>query len=654
MLAAAAAIPLLLLLYVLRLRRQRLRVPSTLLWQKSFEDLQANVPFQRLRWSLLLAIQLLLLLALLLALADPVVRGDLGAASRIVLLIDRSASMNALLSADEAGDGRALTRLDAAKQTALELVDRLGRSSEPGQMMVIAFGSQPQVVSTFQSDRGLLRNAIAAIEPTDEQADLEAALQLASAFASGREDPAEQPPDVVLLSDGVLAGGIPANASFRLTAGNFRFVQVVPDLEDPAMSNNVGIAAFSVRRDYEDPARVHVFGRLINAGTQPVTTVVTLFVDGQPAAAIRVTVPEAGESGPGEASVTHTLDLPTGATLLLRHNHPDILPADDVASLVLAPPMQPRIALVQPGGAAGPEPTGPDAWLRDLLTALEPQQLTVLSPEAYAALDAQQLNSASLYDLIVFDRVSPSRLPAIPTLTFGAVPPGLSAVEPSSEGGRYILSWDRQHPLMRQVSLDTIVFAGFGGYELPVGATPLAFGPDGPVIAVLRTRGARHIAVGFEMARSNWPLHVSSAVFLQNALDYLTLADSSQTGLVHRPGDPVSVRVGETQELHIEGPVEYRMAVQPNSTVTLPTIRRAGVYTIHGAIPPQDVLAVSVLSDSESDIRPRSSVPVNAEPAQGRSVSDTAPLPIWPWLIGLAFALAVLEWLVYCRRARGV
>src|SRR5690606_20891316 len=117
-------------------------------------------------------------------------------------------------------------------------------------------------------------------------------------------------------SDGVLAGGIPANASFRLTAGNFRFVQVVPDLEDPAMSNNVGIAAFSVRRDYEDPARVHVSGGLIIAGTQPVTPVATLLVDGEAPQAIRVPVPDGGEGGPGDASATHTLHLPTGATLL--------------------------------------------------------------------------------------------------------------------------------------------------------------------------------------------------------------------------------------------------------------------------------------------------------------------------------------------------
>ena len=87
--AAAAAVPLLLLLYFLKLRRQVLRMPSTLLWSSVTEDLQANVPFQRLRWSVLLLLQLLLVAALLAALARPVVQAGRGAASRMIILIDR-------------------------------------------------------------------------------------------------------------------------------------------------------------------------------------------------------------------------------------------------------------------------------------------------------------------------------------------------------------------------------------------------------------------------------------------------------------------------------------------------------------------------------------------------------------------------------------
>ena len=93
--AAAVAVPLLVLLYFLKLKRREVVVSSTLLWKRAVQDLQVNAPFQRLRRNLLLLLQLLALAAVLVALAGPVLAGSRGPGQRYVLLIDRSASMNA-------------------------------------------------------------------------------------------------------------------------------------------------------------------------------------------------------------------------------------------------------------------------------------------------------------------------------------------------------------------------------------------------------------------------------------------------------------------------------------------------------------------------------------------------------------------------------
>src|SRR4051812_42054663 len=78
--AAGIAVPALLILYFLKLRRREMAVSSTLLWRKAIQDLQVNAPFQRLRRNLLLLLQLLLLVLLCLALSRPVSNFTPGAA----------------------------------------------------------------------------------------------------------------------------------------------------------------------------------------------------------------------------------------------------------------------------------------------------------------------------------------------------------------------------------------------------------------------------------------------------------------------------------------------------------------------------------------------------------------------------------------------
>src|SRR6185503_9333340 len=101
--------------YLLKLKRKRTVVPSVLLWSRALEEVEANAPFKKLRRNLLLLLQLLALIALVFALARPLVTTRALATGSTVIIIDSTASMSAR---DEDGG----SRLDRAKQLAREMI----------------------------------------------------------------------------------------------------------------------------------------------------------------------------------------------------------------------------------------------------------------------------------------------------------------------------------------------------------------------------------------------------------------------------------------------------------------------------------------------------------------------------------------------------
>src|ERR671921_1372860 len=88
-------IPAVIAMYMLKLRRDEAVVPSTLLWSRLLTDVEANAPWQKLRRSLLLLLQLVLVAILAFLAARPFLERPAGLARDIVVIVDTSASMSA-------------------------------------------------------------------------------------------------------------------------------------------------------------------------------------------------------------------------------------------------------------------------------------------------------------------------------------------------------------------------------------------------------------------------------------------------------------------------------------------------------------------------------------------------------------------------------
>ncbi|MEM9881727.1 MAG: BatA and WFA domain-containing protein [Planctomycetota bacterium] len=645
LIAAGVAVPLLVSLYFLKLRRKPMAVPSTLLWKKSVQDLEVNAPFQRIRNSLLLWLQLLLLALLLIVMARPTQRAEVSPGERVVIVIDHSASMN---TQDVDGGG---TRLDEAKRRALELIDTLdapGSGNETSGGMIISFAERAAVVQAFTGDRGLLRSAVRAIEPTDQRSRLGPALGLIEPFASAAGDDAAGL-TVYVLSDGRVhregaeALGLPgAEVAFERIGGT-----------DTA---NLGFVAASARRGYDDPSRLSVFARLSNSSAAAVNANVTLAVDGQVVRTRAVTV-RGAEDGVGEAAVTFDLQLSGGATVEVFHDRADALPADDRARLRVVPARRLHVLLVTEG----------NRYLRGAIRAVDPERLEVVAPSEYEALAASGGlvsggDGSAGYDLVVFDRYAPAAVPVVSSLSFGAaVPIAGFGMRPSAEGSptmQAVLTWTRDHPLMRYVVLDDVTLRRPGRLTVPPAARVLAVGLAGPLIAEVRRDGRTHAAVSFDVLDSRWPHHWSFQVFMVNALEVLGLGGSADAGtaaVAFTAGRSATVGVvAGVETVGYSGPVRLSATARRGSA-SLPAFPRAGFYDAAdpGAVrPPDDRLAVNLLDPLESDVRAAGELQVGGGVTTPAAASSLVRREVWAWFAWAALALLGVEWFVYTRRMR--
>src|SRR5687768_15377907 len=121
-LGALVTIPII-LLYMLRLRRREIVISSNFLWQQILRDREANTPWQRLRRNILLFLQLLIVALIVLAMARPAQVVPTISASKTVILLDASASMNAT-------DIEGRTRFEEAQRQAVLVLNEIGLEDE--------------------------------------------------------------------------------------------------------------------------------------------------------------------------------------------------------------------------------------------------------------------------------------------------------------------------------------------------------------------------------------------------------------------------------------------------------------------------------------------------------------------------------------------
>lgn len=657
---AAAVVPALLILYFLKLRRREQLVSSTLLWKRAVQDLQVNAPFQRLRKNLLLFLQLLILALAILALARPIIQSTLADEERLVLLIDRSASMN---TREEDGQ----TRLDQAKEQAIRLVKTLNRrtggwrslfsfagAAPRTRAMVIAFSDRATIVSPFTTNTTDLEDLIRRIEPSDGQTRLGEAMKLAEAYMAPPtmttdKTPvsAESPAKLVLVSD----GRIDDLRELTLRSGTLERIQI------GAARDNVGITALRTQRNYERPEILSVYLSLRNFGPEAAETDVRLFVDemlvtaravqleAAPAASSAESQPAAQSSG-AATSLSFDLPLDQAAVITARLRREDALAVDNAAFAVVPPPRRLRVLVV----------TERNVLLDSVLGGLPLAEYPFVTPADWEANAGQRfdVDGRCPFDVVILDKVQPTRFPAGNYLFIGAIPP----LEGFSVGERVenhpLIWWDETHPVLRYAALEYVYVGESFALKTPAQAEVLIEGPKGPVLARYARDGRHCLVLSFAIENSTWWTKQSFGVFMYNAIRYLGAGGAEVERGPTRPGETLRIPLppDATEALLLLPADGGRVPLKPDASgvAYFGGAERVGIYCVEKGVPGLDRFAVNLEDESESDIAPPEVVKIEGRPVQTIAAIRTSTPEVWRWFVGVVLVLVLLEWWVYNRR----
>jgi hypothetical protein len=698
--AAAIAVPTLLILYFLKLRRRDLEVSTTLLWKKAIQDMQANAPFQRLRRNILLLLQLLMLAAAIMALAQPERTTNTAVGQRHVILIDRSASMQTA----DAGKKGSEKRLDEAKRQALELVNSLrepglldlGDESAGDQAMVVAFGVQADVRQNFTPNKAELRRAIEGIEPTDGPGLIEEAFKLAKAYA----------PKALVENKGFVALGPPAVIHIFSDGRLPDADKATPDPDDQVVfhavgetgTENVAITGLRVERPFDDPGKLSLFVGVQSTFRTARQLSVELSIDGQVVAAKGIEIDparpreaavEAGADAgaakpvtsvlPGLSGVVFALERAEGgvASLRLVSGESDALAVDDRAFVVI-PPARRLSALLVTDGAF---------YLREALQGLNLTKLGVISPQVMQQMldrggESVDPNIGPLaqYDVIVLDKWLPTTptpeggtvqtLPPGRVLALGVVPPPPAGLIDEGEGGiSQVLSYVRDHPALRYSQLEEITIGKSRKTRVAddTAVKIVARDQDSPIIFEAADTDTRALVLTFNPAESDWALKPGFIAFLASTLPWLAHSAGEESGTTLQPGQTLSQRLPNAgvgiSDARLVLPDDQAVSLQPaaDGTVAFGPLAKVGVYTLEwiGQAAGGDVevegrtrraLAANLLDAAESDVSAAPELALASRVVEAKDSQQNVTRKLWPWFVLWALGVCMLEWFVYNRK----
>ena len=622
MLAWLGLLAPLVVLYILKRRRETRIIGSTMLWEQALRDMRAERPWKKLIPQVALILQVLAIVAGAIALARPAGAGGVPSGAFIAVVVDASASMGAT------HDGE--VRMERARDVALELA----RSLPPGgRMMLVEAAREPAVLAPLTSDGPTLELAARQMRVRGGSADLEAAVAIASERL--RDAPAGS--RIVLLTDAAEDGDVALDARVEVE------VQRVGPEPGVAVDNTAIVDADVRSRVGEGPDRADIFTRIRHFGAASVEVFVSASIEGREGmlASRRITL-----EADSEQSVVMNADLPpdaSGRAAVVRiaihrtDDSPDALPLDDL--VVVPSPGGRRLPVFMVGT--------PPAPVERVLRADENTELYRTSIQRLVERDEDEPPLSGLF--LYTGELPPSPPPGDSVVI---APTGDTvfelAVGEAVDNPR-IVTWEEGDPRLRFVGLSELHLARLRPLRGGAGRT-LVDTDGGAAIASISRPDGETTVLGFDPAQSDWPRQPSFVVFFRNLLERARDRRAAGGVAAGSLGEPLRVPAPDGVRVSVETPRGDTLEAESRGGVAIvPVNAEPGVYRVRADDRELHALR-SLLDASESDVRARARFTTAGGGTTTELAAPEEHAEAWPWLAALLLLLLTAEILWATRR----
>ncbi len=606
-------IPILIVVYLIKNRYTEQTIASTFLWRLSERFLKRRNPLSRITGIISLILQLLLVAALSLAVAHPIIVLP-GAAHEYCFILDGSASMNM------ESDGK--TRFDLAKEEILKVVDE---AKEGSTYTVVFVGGTTETVLEKADDKSRVSDKLSSLECSDGSVEYTDAI-------------------------GIAQGYFDSNAStlvYLLTDTDYEMAENVTLVNVARSENNISLEDVIFFRTGK--TSLTVSGNIVSYGSDSLVDV-EVYADGADEP-LGVTKVQAFKNVP--ATFNFTFELGEFYSITVKCPTPDAYSADNIVTVYDVESENSYKALLV---------SDAPFLINAAVEAVSTADITVMTTEAYkkeeerlAKLD-KVVNGYSLY---IFDCFDPVTLPTDGSVWF--ISPGAS-VEGSgfSVQGEVIL--ESADTISVSTSTSSIVrklTENMVGDDIYVSryvkcglyadfATLYSYRGNPVIFTGVNTHGNREVVFAFNLHDSDIALSLDYLAMVGNLLDYSFPEVIEKTD--YYCGDTAEINViSGCNSIRVETPDGDVIYTDTSGAVSEFELTDVGEYKITVEILGTERPAYYLYSSVPKEERPTETVAdsISIRGEAGDSGSDGRYDPI-SLLFVLAALLFTAEWMVYC------